>query len=352
MAAAEALRKYDGHDSKVENCGSARRRSGARAPARHLSRGDRNSPPTTPPGWPNRRAAGRTFAAESAVSRDDRRLAEGHDQPRTLGIARQSDRDGPLRAIHPPQACQSGLPHQSGHPPAPKGYPQSHRYRVRALLRLGLNIPFYDAAQVRRVLALEPSKEMWSLAKESVRSAQFEVEHLEASAEEVPLADGSADTVVATYTLCTVPDLAVALREVRRVLKPGGALIFCEHGTAPDEDVRRWQDRLNPIWSKLSGGCNLNRPIPLADGGGWFQNPGDGYDVPAGLAPRELQLLGGQRSSFKEVRDDRRDISQGDRAGPSGAGRRVGGLRGRTDHLAGATGGSKLAGHAGAPSGR
>ena len=115
----------------------------------------------------------------------------------------------------------------------------------------GLNIPFYDAAQVRQVLALEPSKEMW------------------ARAEEVPLADGSADTVVATYTLCTVPDLAVALGEIKRVLKPGGALVFCEHGAAPDEEVRRWQDRLNPIWSRLSGGCNLNRPIPslLEEGG-------------------------------------------------------------------------------------
>lgn len=133
----------------------------------------------------------------------------------------------------------------------------------------GLNIPFYDGTLVRRVLALEPSKEMWARAEGIVRSAPFEVEHLEASAEEVPLADGSADTVVATYTLCTVPDLVVALREIRRVLKPGGALVFCEHGAAPDEEVRRWQDRLNPIWSRLSGGCNLNRPIPslLEEGG-------------------------------------------------------------------------------------
>ena len=126
----------------------------------------------------------------------------------------------------------------------------------------GLNLPFYDAAQVRQLLALEPSKEMWSLAEEGVRSTQFEVERLEASAEEVPLGDGTADTVVATYTLCTIPDLLVALSEIRRVLKPGGALVFCEHGAAPDEEVRRWQDRLNPIWSKLAGGCNLNRPIP------------------------------------------------------------------------------------------
>jgi SAM-dependent methyltransferase len=133
----------------------------------------------------------------------------------------------------------------------------------------GLNIPFYDAAQVRQVLALEPSKEMWSMAEEKVRSAHFEVEHLEASAEEVPVGDGSVDTVVATYTLCTIPDLSVALSEIRRVLKSGGALVFCEHGAAPDEEVRRWQDRLNPIWSKLAGGCNLNRPIPslLEEGG-------------------------------------------------------------------------------------
>jgi SAM-dependent methyltransferase len=133
----------------------------------------------------------------------------------------------------------------------------------------GLNIPFYDAAQVRQVLALEPSQEMWSLAEESVRSAQFEVERLEASAEEVPLADGTADTVVATYTLCTIPELSVALNEIHRVLKPGGTFVFCEHGAAPDEDVRRWQDRLNPIWTRLSGGCNINRPIPslLEEGG-------------------------------------------------------------------------------------
>lgn len=133
----------------------------------------------------------------------------------------------------------------------------------------GLNIPFYEAAQVRRVLALEPSREMWSMAAESVQAAPFQVEHLEASAEEVPLGDASADTIVATYTLCTIPDLAVALREIRRVLKPSGVLVFCEHGAAPDEDVRRWQDRLNPVWSKLSGGCNLNRPIPalLEEGG-------------------------------------------------------------------------------------
>jgi ubiquinone/menaquinone biosynthesis C-methylase UbiE len=126
----------------------------------------------------------------------------------------------------------------------------------------GLNLPFYDASQVRQLLALEPSKEMWSLAEKGVRSTQFEVERLEASAEEVPLGDGTADTVVATYTLCTIPDLLVALSEIRRVLKPGGTLVFCEHGAAPDEEVRRWQDRLNPIWSKLAGGCNLNRPIP------------------------------------------------------------------------------------------
>lgn len=133
----------------------------------------------------------------------------------------------------------------------------------------GLNLPFYDAAQVRQLLALEPSKEMWSLAEEGVRSTPFEVELLEASAEKVPLGDGTADTVVATYTLCTIPDLSVALSEIQRVLKPGGALVFCEHGAAPDEDVRRWQDRLNPIWTRLAGGCNLNRPIPslLEEGG-------------------------------------------------------------------------------------
>jgi SAM-dependent methyltransferase len=126
----------------------------------------------------------------------------------------------------------------------------------------GLNLPFYDAARVQRVWALEPSSEMWALAQASVRAVDFPVEFIRASAEEIPLPDQCADTVLVTYTLCTLPELQKPLREMARVLRPGGDLVFCEHGAAPDESVRRWQNRLNPVWKALGGGCNLNRPIP------------------------------------------------------------------------------------------
>jgi len=134
----------------------------------------------------------------------------------------------------------------------------------------GLNLPFYDAARVQRVWALEPSTEMWALAQMSVGTVDFPVEFLRASAEEIPLPDRSADTVLVTYTLCTLPDVQRPLREMARVLRPGGELVFCEHGAAPDESVRRWQNRLNPVWRALGGGCNLNRPIPsLLERGGF-----------------------------------------------------------------------------------
>lgn len=126
----------------------------------------------------------------------------------------------------------------------------------------GLNLPFYDREKVRRVWALEPSAGMWAIAETRAREAQFPVEPVIAPAEEIPLARGAADTVVLTYTLCTLPHVERALEEMARVLKPGGELLFCEHGAAPDEGVRRWQDRLDPLWKALSGGCHLNRAAP------------------------------------------------------------------------------------------
>ena len=80
--------------------------------------------------------------------------------------------------------------------------------------------------------------------------------------EEIPLEDNSADTILLTYTLCTIPGWQQALGQMRRVLKPGGRLIFCEHGEAPDENIQKWQHRLNPAWKKIAGGCHINRPIP------------------------------------------------------------------------------------------
>lgn len=134
----------------------------------------------------------------------------------------------------------------------------------------GLNLPFYDSTKVSKVWGLDPAPEMTRMAERAVRSVSFEVEFIGLPGNEIPLEDNSIDTVLVTYTLCTIPDTIPALRQMSRVLRPGGELIFCEHGAAPDANVRRWQDRLNPIWKRLGGGCNLNRPIPaLIEAGGF-----------------------------------------------------------------------------------
>lgn len=133
----------------------------------------------------------------------------------------------------------------------------------------GLNLAHYDAERVEFVWGLEPSEGMRKRARRNLAHSPVEVEWLDLPGEEIPLEDASADTVLLTFTLCTIPDFEVALAQMRRVLKPGGRLLFCEHGEAPDESVQRWQQRLNPLWRKLAGGCNLNRRIPacLEDAG-------------------------------------------------------------------------------------
>lgn len=125
----------------------------------------------------------------------------------------------------------------------------------------GLNLPFYDAGAVRKVWGLEPSAEMRAKAAKVAAKAAVPVSFLDLPGEQIPLDTASVDTVLVTYTLCTIPDVAMALQQIRRVLRPGGKLIFSEHGQAPDPSVRRWQDRLNPLWGRFSGGCRLNRPI-------------------------------------------------------------------------------------------
>ena len=134
----------------------------------------------------------------------------------------------------------------------------------------GLNVPFYDPSKVRKIWALEPSEGMRRKARESVESTDMEIEFIDLPGEQVPLDDNSVDTILITYTLCTIPDTGLALQGMRRVLKPEGRLLFCEHGKAPNEKVQRWQDRLNPAWSAIAGGCQLNRDIPaLIDEGGF-----------------------------------------------------------------------------------
>lgn len=143
----------------------------------------------------------------------------------------------------------------------------------------GLNLPFYDPTRVRRVWGLDPAPEMVPWAQEAARGAPFPVELIRARGEEIPLVSRSADTVVLTYTLCTIADPLPSLREMARVLKPGGRLLFCEHGAAPDEGVRRWQRLLNPAWRRLSGGCHLDRDIPrlLREGGFHLKSLESGY---------------------------------------------------------------------------
>ena len=126
----------------------------------------------------------------------------------------------------------------------------------------GLNLPYYDPAKVERVIGLDPAEEMLTYARRKSEHLPFAVEYLALEGERIPLERQSVDTVLVTYTLCTIPDAIAALEGMRQVLKPGGRLIFCEHGKAPDAAVRRWQHRLNPLWNRIGGGCNLDRDIP------------------------------------------------------------------------------------------
>ena len=122
----------------------------------------------------------------------------------------------------------------------------------------GVNLPLYTE-HATKIVGLEPHPKLLKMASEN--AGRVPAELIEGSAESIPLDDSSVDTVVTTWTLCTIPDVAKALAEMRRVLKPDGQLLFVEHGLSPDEGVRKWQNRLTPVWKKIAGGCHLNRPM-------------------------------------------------------------------------------------------
>lgn len=146
--------------------------------------------------------------------------------------------------------------------------------RVRALVCAGLtgrvveigfgsghNVPFYPAA-VTGVDAVEPADLGWRLARKRVAASRVPVQRSGLDGQRLPFQDGEFDSALSTWTLCTIPDPVAALREVRRVLRPGGVLHLVEHGLAPDEGVQRWQHRLEPAQKRIAGGCHLTRAVP------------------------------------------------------------------------------------------
>lgn len=148
-----------------------------------------------------------------------------------------------------------------------KVVPQANGKILEVGVGTGRNAMHYAPDKVTELWGLDPG--LHSLARKRLNKAGLGMELVDLSAEKIPMEDASFDTVLVTYTLCTIPDVHAALLEMKRVLKPDGKILFCEHGLAPDENVRRWQARINPIWKPCAGGCHLDRDIPalLADAG-------------------------------------------------------------------------------------
>tara|TARA_Y100000741_G_scaffold258932_1_gene199817 strand:+ start:879 stop:1502 length:624 start_codon:yes stop_codon:yes gene_type:complete len=126
----------------------------------------------------------------------------------------------------------------------------------------GLNIPYYQKSNIKKIYGLDPSPELCEIAKKAAHNNEIKIDFLIEGAEEIKLPSQSIDTVLITYTLCSIPNPNDALKEMKRVLKHDGKILFCEHGAAPDLNVFKWQNRINPLWGKLFGGCNINRDIP------------------------------------------------------------------------------------------
>ena len=138
----------------------------------------------------------------------------------------------------------------------------------------GLNIPFYNSDKIDKVIGIDPSHELIDLAKDLVNNSQTSIKLVIGSAESIPYPDNFFDTVLVTYTMCTIPNVVAANKEMWRVLKDDGKLIFCEHGLAPDKKISKWQHRIDPFWGKIAGGCHLNRDIQklITDAGFSFES--------------------------------------------------------------------------------
>jgi SAM-dependent methyltransferase len=129
---------------------------------------------------------------------------------------------------------------------------------------MGMNLCFYDPARVSEVMGVDPSPELRGVAETAARDPALRVRVEDGTAEALPFDDKSFDTVVCTFTLCSVCAPSEALAEARRVLKPGGRFLYCEHGLAPDPGVAKWQRRIEPVWKRIAGGCHLTRPVTSA----------------------------------------------------------------------------------------
>ena len=138
----------------------------------------------------------------------------------------------------------------------------------------GLNIPFYNSDKIDKVIGIDPSHELIDLAKDFTNNSQTSIELVIGSAESIPYPDNFFDTVLVTYAMCTIPNVVTANKEMWRVLKDDGRLIFCEHGLAPDKKISKWQNRIDPFWGKIAGGCHLNRDIQklVTDAGFSFES--------------------------------------------------------------------------------
>ncbi len=160
----------------------------------------------------------------------------------------------------------------------------------------GLNLPYYDTDKVDRLYALEPHLAMRKRAAERVAESSLKIEYLDLPGEEIPLEDHAVDTVLVTYTMCTIPDVMKALAGMRRVIKPGGQMIFCEHGLAPDANVRKWQERIEPFWKTIAGGCHLTRSIPdMINAAGFEITESDQMYLPSSPKPLAFNYWGTAR---------------------------------------------------------
>lgn len=149
------------------------------------------------------------------------------------------------------------------------------------------NLPLYDAEKVKAIIGIEPNAGLRTKAGRAIQAQSLPVELVDGVAENLPLDAATADTVVLTYTLCTLPDVTGAMAEIRRILKPGGRLMFCEHGAAPDAGVFKWQSRIEPVWKILAGGCHLARPIDRMITAGGFSID----KLEAGYMPKTAKIV-------------------------------------------------------------